>query len=308
MAFVTDFCQSTGAAVSLGTGSDVVIDTQWVMDLAGDDWTIALWLDRTASSSTSVQYVFGDPTSLSLRGFLGGVAGADGFMLRGGGLPDVLIPGGGDTSQAVHVAWTHDGLAGEVRGYLGGQLAATTVLGSPLSLSGTNPFAVMQQLPGNPVDLGVIVDDFRIYRRSLQATELAALATCGSNNNYCTAIVNSLGQPATISAQGSLSVSAQSLTLVAAPVPNQPGLFYYGPDQVQFPFGNGFRCVGGTVFRLPVTSALNQVLAHDVDFTVWPASLIAAGEVWNFQGWYRDPAAGGAAFNLSDGIELTFQP
>jgi hypothetical protein len=29
---------------------------------------------------------------------------------------------------------------------------------------------------------------------------------------------------------------------------------------------------------------------------------------WIFQFWYRDPAAGGAYFNLSDGLEITFCP
>ena len=35
---------------------------------------------------------------------------------------------------------------------------------------------------------------------------------------------------------------------------------------------------------------------------------ISAGSTWNFQFWYRDPAGGGAGFNLSDGLQLTFCP
>ena len=38
------------------------------------------------------------------------------------------------------------------------------------------------------------------------------------------------------------------------------------------------------------------------------AGQLTAGSTWNFQAWFRDPAAGGTAFNLSDGVELTFAP
>ena len=32
------------------------------------------------------------------------------------------------------------------------------------------------------------------------------------------------------------------------------------------------------------------------------------GATWNFQRWSRDPAAGGSAFNLSNGLSITFAP
>jgi hypothetical protein len=35
---------------------------------------------------------------------------------------------------------------------------------------------------------------------------------------------------------------------------------------------------------------------------------ITAGSTWNFQFWFRDPVAGGASFNLSDGLGVTFCP
>ena len=33
---------------------------------------------------------------------------------------------------------------------------------------------------------------------------------------------------------------------------------------------------------------------------------ITAGSTWNFQLWYRDPAAGGAGSNLSNGLQVVF--
>ena len=35
---------------------------------------------------------------------------------------------------------------------------------------------------------------------------------------------------------------------------------------------------------------------------------ITAGSTWLFQAWFRDPAAGGAAFNLSDARQIEFLP
>jgi hypothetical protein len=43
------------------------------------------------------------------------------------------------------------------------------------------------------------------------------------------------------------------------------------------------------------------------DFTR-AASTITPFTVWNFQAWFRDPAAGGSSFNLSDGLEILFLP
>ena len=127
---------------------------------------------------------------------------------------------------------------------------------------------------------------------------------------YCTSSPNSTGEAARIVAIGSTSIAANDLGLVAEPVPNQTGLFFYGPDQIQVPFGNGTRCVGGMVGRLEVVIASGCVLSYTLDNTLAPHPLteITPGSTWNFQAWFRDPMAGGASFDLSDALEITFQP
>ena len=35
---------------------------------------------------------------------------------------------------------------------------------------------------------------------------------------------------------------------------------------------------------------------------------IAAGETWNFQAWFRDPLAGGAASGFSSAYQVTLPP
>jgi hypothetical protein len=127
--------------------------------------------------------------------------------------------------------------------------------------------------------------------------------------SYCVSTPNSTGGAAIITATGSDSVAAQNVTLTATPVPNQPGIFYFGPNQIQIAFGNGFRCVGGTTVRLAPNTASGNVLTRVLDFNSAPVmGTIVGNTTWNFQAWYRDPAGGGAGFNLSDAVEIPFLP
>lgn len=67
-------------------------------------------------------------------------------------------------------------------------------------------------------------------------------------------------------------------------------------------------CVGGTIVRLypPVTESGGE-LVQSVDFTLYGA-FIGAFTPCHFQCWYRDPAAGGSGFNLSDGLTIHWTP
>lgn len=125
---------------------------------------------------------------------------------------------------------------------------------------------------------------------------------------YCSTSVNSTGGGAQIHASGSSSAAANDLELSASPVPaNQFGLFFYGPSQIELPFGDGFLCVGGGLHRLPVGTASKAMeLRFPVDNTLPPATNLTAGSTWNFQAWFRDLAAGGAGYNLSDGVSILF--
>ena len=132
---------------------------------------------------------------------------------------------------------------------------------------------------------------------------------------YCVALPNSTGSIASISATGSNCVLLENLTLHASPLPpNQFGVFFYGVDQTQVPFGNGVLCVAGGaggIARLPIEQAGTfGEMEHLVDYSDPPnaANEITAGSSFNFQAWYRDPAAGGAFFNLSDALAITFRP
>ena len=128
--------------------------------------------------------------------------------------------------------------------------------------------------------------------------------------NYCTSTQNSSGGFAQIYSSGSNSIAANDLVLGASPVPvSQFGIFYYGPNEIEVPFGNGVRCVGGGVTRLPVEQSDNFFnIMHSVDNSSAPHSNnITPGSTWKFQCWFRDPPAGGSTFNLSTALSVTFQ-
>ncbi len=131
---------------------------------------------------------------------------------------------------------------------------------------------------------------------------------CLAPTTYCTAAPNSASPSgAHMGSIGSPSVSTNSFILTATGVPaNTLAIFYFGPTQQSVPFGNGVRCVGGSQRRLGVHATAGGGLQQQLDFTLAPANGIAAGTTWNFQLWYQDPAGGGAGFNLSDGLNVTF--
>lgn len=132
-------------------------------------------------------------------------------------------------------------------------------------------------------------------------------------SNYCSSSSNSTGAAAVISSNLECSVVDNQLELVASPVPNSTGLFFYGPSQASVPFGNGVRCVaaGGLgLFRLPAQVATNNTLSHSLDLSNPPqaSGAITPASTWYFQAWYRDVAAGGAQFDTSDGLRINFIP
>ncbi len=133
------------------------------------------------------------------------------------------------------------------------------------------------------------------------------LETVGTR--YCPANPNSVGAAATLFAIGSASASAGDLTLEADPVPDQMGVFLHGPDRQQLPFGNGYLCVQAAIVRGKPVQASDHTLSYTFDNSDAAHSLLGfVGTTRYFQGWFRDPAAGGAAFNTSGAVAISILP
>lgn len=126
---------------------------------------------------------------------------------------------------------------------------------------------------------------------------------------YCKALPNSTGSSARLGSDGIPSVSDNAFKLVADNQPaGVPGLFFYGATEVQIPFGDGFRCVGGTVTRMqpPMAADADGVSIRTIDFTSAP-TMFVPGDTRKFQLWFRDPMGpGGSGFNLTPGLSVSF--
>ncbi|MFT5049033.1 MAG: choice-of-anchor B domain-containing protein [Chlamydiales bacterium] len=134
--------------------------------------------------------------------------------------------------------------------------------------------------------------------------------------NYCVGATTSTTSGAVMGSTGSTSIVVNTFALETSNAPaNKFGVYFYGPNQIQSPFGDGFRCVGGATQRLNplVQTDAGGFVTRPVDFTVYPTgsgnSQITPGSTWNFQLWFRDPMGpGGNGFNLSDGLSVSFCP
>jgi len=128
-------------------------------------------------------------------------------------------------------------------------------------------------------------------------------------NNYCVGATNSAGLSGRIAAMGSPFVADNNFTLVTRDAPpNKPGIFFYGPNQIQAPFGSGFRCVGGSTQRIqpPISTDASGVACRPLDLNSGPALndiTNAAPVILNFQYWHRDSMG---TTNLTDAVEVRF--
>ncbi|MDP6520864.1 MAG: M12 family metallo-peptidase, partial [Planctomycetota bacterium] len=165
------------------------------------------------------------------------------------------------------------------------------------------------------------IDDIQIYDAALSADQVRYLfdhpgelaSPCDGGQAYCTPNPSSLGVSAHMDTLGTPLISLNDLVLLASPCPAmQPGVFFYGPGTASLPLGDGLLCVGGSIVRCaPVFSDVFGLASKALDFTGGPqvGGGITTGSTWNFQYWYRDPAAvggGGAGYNLSDAWSMTF--
>jgi len=188
---------------------------------------------------------------------------------------------------------------------LGLSWATHSISGATIAGAGATPGANMRvRFTANDGGTRSIVE------AGLDGFKVTGLVCTGIGVSYCSSLPNSSGQAAVISTTGSASLAANNLALSAAPVPAVSiGLFFFSANAVQVPFGNGVRCVGSPSIRFGTTSAVAGTLDRAIDNTVYPANAhFAAGVTLNFQAWFRDAAAGGANFNLSDGYRITFTP
>jgi len=129
--------------------------------------------------------------------------------------------------------------------------------------------------------------------------------------NYCMALPNSTGVPAVLQSTGSPSASLNNFVLSALDVPEGSAcVFFHGTSRLEpaVPFGDGLRCVGGTVKRLGALQSSGGAVIQFQDSSSLPYANVQPGDVRRFQMLYRDSVPGGAGFNTTAALEVTFCP
>lgn len=145
---------------------------------------------------------------------------------------------------------------------------------------------------------------------------------CGNAGTLGRGCQNSAGtNGALMYAMGGASLSADSLVFgVTDELPTALTILMQGSTTIApVPFGDGLRCVGGTIKRLYVKSAVAGVVtapqAGDPSVSARSAALgdpISAGQSRQYQSYYRDanptfcPAPTGSTFNASDAVEIVW--
>jgi hypothetical protein len=193
----------------------------------------------------------------------------------------------------------------------------STLLGGIIYSSaevGTNIFPTMGTFGGaigfTPPLLGPVFTWWFNQTEEPSTLVLKIVVEMPVGTSFCSSLTNSTGQAATISAFGSALIADNQFHLVATNVPvGTPGLFFFGPNQIQLPFGDGLRCVGGSIQRIqpPSFGGPNGIVEVTLDLSAPPAAgVITSFSTSNFQYWFRDVPGGPAGFNLSDGLTVFF--
>lgn len=189
--------------------------------------------------------------------------------------------------------------------------------GTPIKVSGlaSNGTTLVAPIPVNAGSGDVLVRLDGTSHGSLSNAWPVDLSNVGPPcviQTYCTRLPNSTGFGASIGSQGTPSLTANDLVLTCAQLPPSiPGIYFYGNNQIDIPFGDGRLCTGGNITRLTVQGSNSSGMSNRaLDLSAPPfdsgSGAAIAGSTKHFQFWYRDVAGGPAGFNTSDGLSVTF--
>jgi hypothetical protein len=135
---------------------------------------------------------------------------------------------------------------------------------------------------------------------------------CGNNGasgSGCASSVSASG--ASLATSGNSVLANDTLVLLGSSMPNSSCLYFQGTTQVGTPFGDGLRCVAGSVTRLATKinfSGASQFPAGGDPALHLQGGVASQGQR-TYQAWYRNAAAfcTPSTFNLTNGVLVTWQ-
>jgi hypothetical protein len=139
-------------------------------------------------------------------------------------------------------------------------------------------------------------------------------ANGGAAGNGCS---SSVGPGAHLATSGVARVGTDTLVLVGDGMPATASALYFQGTQdansgAGTVFGDGLRCVAGTIVRLGNQTNSGGASSHPGpgDPPISVAGGVMAGATRRYQVWYRnaDPYCTSATFNFSNGVRVTWEP
>jgi hypothetical protein len=147
-------------------------------------------------------------------------------------------------------------------------------------------------------DNGEFLDRGALERQAVDGTTI-----------YCDSTPSSIGVSAVIGGPCTTTVSGGGFTILARPIPDGHAFLLIGDPGTPLPFGNGNLCLSGPLRRAAAAIPTGGTATFFVDPIFPPASeVLLPGATVGLQVLFRDPAAGGAGFNLSAAMRLVALP
>ncbi len=215
--------------------------------------------------------------------------------------PGQLTINGSNFDPSSNIVWfTQDTVGGNGNPILASNIPSS---GTAMTLNlpaGAGPGDILVRIPGSGHDR---LSNPWPFQPDMGPVCVLPFNTCFTSPNS----VDAVG--AVMAYAGSQSVLNNDFVLLASGLPpNTSGIFYYSANETFSVFGNGFRCIGNPVFRLGVIQVnLFGDAVYNLNIAAAPGG-ISSGQTKFFQFWYRNPAGGGAGFNLSDALGVPFCP
>jgi hypothetical protein len=156
---------------------------------------------------------------------------------------------------------------------------------------------------------------FGTYGRGIW--DLVLSSTPGLGERFCApAVPNTTGEPATLTATGSLDPTQNNLAITAQNLPlNQFGYLLCSRSEtwmVQPGGSTGILCMGapaGRFIQNVMNSGTSGTFSHQVDLSAMPMQPVVPvlpGETWHFQIWFRDYHLQPTS-NFTEALRITFQ-
>jgi len=161
-----------------GNGISNNVFTNWATYLPPGGWTIGFWVNNVSlgTDPTNAVFLFTDITANNLRCYYGGALGLTeidtAIMFRCNGMSNIRIPVVQGQTYYIHLVY--EKFPAAVKVYVNGELTQN-VPQDPLLIIGNGPFTIGAYADAqSSLAQNMRVDEFRVYNRSLDQSEISA--------------------------------------------------------------------------------------------------------------------------------------